>query len=73
MTIKVIIWEWALFINKKLLIEDDVWIGAGAIIFPGVRIGKGAVIGAGSVVTKNVTEKTIMVGNPARNLKTRGL
>jgi maltose O-acetyltransferase len=52
-------------------INDDVWIGARSIILPGVEIGKGAVIGAGSVVTKNVPELTIVAGNPARILKKR--
>lgn len=50
-------------------IEDDVWVGAGAIILGGVTIGKGAVVGAGSVVTKNVEPYTIVAGNPARKIK----
>ena len=47
-------------------IEDDVWIGAGAIILPGTTIHKGAVIGAGAVVTKDVPPFSVVVGNPAR-------
>lgn len=51
-----------------ITIEDDVWIGGGSIILPNVRIGQGAVIGAGSVVTKDVSAGTIVGGNPARVL-----
>ena len=50
-------------------IEDDVWIGAGAVILPGIRIGKGSVIGAGSVVTRDVPEHVVAVGNPCRVLR----
>jgi acetyltransferase-like isoleucine patch superfamily enzyme len=60
-------------IKKEVIIEDNVWIGSGAIILPGIRIGRGAVIGAGSVVTKDVLQNTIVVGNPSRVLKTRGV
>nr|WP_115460780.1 CatB-related O-acetyltransferase [Winogradskyella aurantiaca] len=49
-------------------IGNDVWIGANAIIMPGVTIGNGAVIGAGSIVTKNVEPYQIVVGNPARQI-----
>ena len=52
-------------------IEDDVWIGARAIILPGLKIGRGAIIGAGSVVTKDVPPYAICVGNPARVIKYR--
>jgi acyl-[acyl carrier protein]--UDP-N-acetylglucosamine O-acyltransferase len=52
-------------------IEDDVWIGANCVILPGVTIGRGAVIGAGSVVTKSVPAYSIYVGNPARFLRMR--
>lgn len=50
------------------IIEDDVSIGAGAVILPGVRIGRGAMIGAGSVVTQDVTAFETSVGVPARTL-----
>jgi len=56
---------------KKVTIEDDVDIGVGAIILPGITIKKGSIIGAGSVVTKDVEPYSIMVGNPARLLRKR--
>ena len=55
--------------SKAILIEDDVWIGFNSTILKGVRIGKGAVIAACSVVTKNVPEFVIVAGNPARVIK----
>lgn len=55
----------------EIIIEDDVWIGINATILSGVRIGRGAVIGAGSVVTKNVDDYSIVGGNPARFIKMR--
>lgn len=60
-------------ITKPIFIEDDVWIGAHSVIMPGVTIGKGAVIGAGSVVTKSIPEMAIAVGSPAKVLKYRVL
>jgi acetyltransferase-like isoleucine patch superfamily enzyme len=57
--------------NKKVIIENDVWIGADCIILPGVVIGEGAVVAAGSVVTKNVKEYTIVAGVPASPVKER--
>jgi len=56
---------------KPVVIEDHVWIGARAMILPGVTVGEGAVVGAGSVVTKNVTPYTIVAGNPAKVIKER--
>ena len=50
-------------------IGTDVWIGGGVIILPGVSIGDGATVGAGSVVTRNVATRTVVVGNPARAVK----
>ena len=55
-----------------IVIEDDCWIGANAIILPGVHIGRGAVIGAGAVVTKDIPALGIAVGVPARVIKYRG-
>lgn len=60
-------------IHKKVVIEDDVWIGGGVIILPGVRIGRGSIVGAGSVVTKDVAPYTVVVGVPARRIKERRL
>jgi Acetyltransferase (isoleucine patch superfamily) len=57
--------------RNYVIIEDDVWIGAGSIILPGITIKKGAIVGAGSVVTKNVEAYTIVAGNPAKYLKDR--
>jgi acetyltransferase-like isoleucine patch superfamily enzyme len=54
-----------------VFIEDDVWIGCRAIILHGVTIGRGSIIGAGSVVTKSVPPYAIAVGNPARVIKFR--
>ncbi|PKM57898.1 MAG: acetyltransferase [Firmicutes bacterium HGW-Firmicutes-3] len=56
---------------KAVVIEDDVWIGARAIILPGVRIGQGAVIGAGAVVTKDVGNYAIVGGVPAKIIGNR--
>ncbi len=57
--------------NNFVYIGDDVWIGCGAIILPGVKIGNGAIIGAGSIVTGDVEENAIVVGSPAKFLKFR--
>lgn len=54
-----------------IIIEDEVWIGTGAMIFSGVTIGKGAVIAAGAVVTKDVEPYAIVGGNPARLIRFR--
>ncbi|MDD4116324.1 MAG: acyltransferase [Massilibacteroides sp.] len=50
-------------------IESDVWVGANCVILPGVQIGKHAVIGAGSVVTKNIPDYSVAIGNPAKIIK----
>lgn len=55
---------------SPIVIEDDVWIGFNCIILKGVKIGRGAIIGAGAVVTKNVEPWTINVGNPLRCVET---
>lgn len=58
-------------IKKPIVIEDDVWIGANSVIMPGVVLGKGCVVGAGSVVTKDVEAMSIVAGVPARYIKSR--
>ena len=56
---------------KGIIIEDDVWIGHGCSILDGVTIGKGAVIGAGSVVTKSVEPYSVVAGVPVKKIKER--
>lgn len=58
--------------NKNVYIEEGVWIGAGAMILPGVTIGRHSVIGAGSVVTKDIPENSVAVGNPCRVIREIG-
>ncbi|MFC8879092.1 sugar O-acetyltransferase [Streptomyces ardesiacus] len=55
--------------SAPVRIEDDVWIGAGALIMPGVTVGRGSVVGAGSVVTAHVPPMTVVAGTPARVLR----
>ena len=55
-------------VARKVVIEDDVWIGAGALILPGVTVGEGAIVGAGAVVTKDVPAGETYAGVPARNI-----
>ena len=55
---------------EGIIIEDDVWLGAGAVITDGVRVGKGAVVAAGAVVTKDVPPHTVVGGVPAKIIKT---
>jgi acetyltransferase-like isoleucine patch superfamily enzyme len=57
-------------ITAPITIEDNVWIGCNCIILAGVNIGKNSVVAAGSVVTKNVPENTVVGGVPAKILKT---
>lgn len=58
-------------LDSKVVVEDDVWIGYGSIIMSGIRIGKGAIVAAGSVVVKDVDSYTIVGGNPAKFIKMR--
>jgi maltose O-acetyltransferase len=55
--------------GKAVAIGSDVWVGGGAIILPGVRIGPESVIGAGSVVTRDVPERVFAAGNPCRVIR----
>ncbi len=56
-------------VTKQIVIDDNVWIGANSVVLAGVSIGKHAVIGAGSVVTKDIPGYCVAVGNPARVIK----
>lgn len=56
-------------VTKEIIIEDHVWIGTNVIILKGVRICKGSVIGAGSVVTKDIPEHVLAAGNPCKVIK----
>lgn len=56
-------------VTKPIVIEDNVWIGGGAILLPGVRIGRNAVVGAGAVVSRDVPTNTVVAGNPARMIR----
>ena len=63
----------AKYVNSKkgkITVEEDAWLGAGAVILPDVTIGEGAVVGANSVVTKDVPAYSIVGGVPARKIKT---
>jgi len=51
--------------GKEIHVGEDCWIGGNVVILPGVRIGRGSVVGAGSVVTKSVDAFTVVAGNPA--------
>jgi acetyltransferase-like isoleucine patch superfamily enzyme len=56
-------------VDAPIVIEDDVWIGAGAIVLPGVTVGRGAIVAAGAVVTESVEPMTIVAGVPARPIR----
>lgn len=56
-------------VTKKIIIKDNVWIGANCVITAGVTIGKHAVIGAGSIVTKDIPDYSVSVGNPSKVVK----
>ena len=55
--------------TKPILIRRNAWIGAGAIVLPGVTVGRNAIVGAGAVVTKDVADDAIVAGNPARFIR----
>lgn len=65
------IWEGGRGKNVLTVIEDDVWIGTRTVIMSGVKIGKGSIIAAGSIVTKDIPPCEIWGGNPARKIKER--
>lgn len=57
--------------DGSIIIDDDVWIGANAILLSNIKIGTGSIIAAGSIVTKDVQPYTIVAGNPAKFIKNR--
>lgn len=57
--------------NLPVTVGDDVWIGSRVMILPGVKIGKGSIIGAGAVVTKDIPEYSIVGGVPAKLIRSR--
>jgi maltose O-acetyltransferase len=59
------------YVESTITIGKCAWIGAGAIILPGVHVGEGSIVAAGSVVTKNVPDGSLVAGNPARIIKMR--
>lgn len=58
--------------SAPVIIEDDVWIGIGAVILQGIRLGQGCIVGAGAVVTRDVEPGTVVAGIPARAIRQRG-
>jgi acetyltransferase-like isoleucine patch superfamily enzyme len=57
--------------DKPVVIEDDCWLGANVVINPGVTVGRGCIVGANSVVTKNVAPYTVVAGVPAKKIGER--
>ena len=56
-------------VARPIVVEDNVWVGGGAILLPGVRVGRSAVVGAGAVVSRSVPANTVVAGNPARVIR----
>jgi maltose O-acetyltransferase len=59
------------FEKRRTVIEDDVWLGAGSTILPGVKVGRGSIVGAGAVVTKDVPDYSVVGGVPAEVIGSR--
>lgn len=57
--------------DLDVIIEDDVWVGASAIILKGVTVGRGSIIGAGTVVSRSIPPYSVVIGNPGRVIKKR--
>ena len=62
--------NWKAVASDKIVIKDKAWIGFNSIILKGVTVGEGSIVGAGSVVTKDVPDYTVVAGNPAIIVKT---
>jgi acetyltransferase-like isoleucine patch superfamily enzyme len=62
-------YDWASVARSPVVIEDDVWLGANVIVLKGIRIGRGSVIGVGSVVACDIPPMSVAAGNPARIIK----
>ncbi|MFO1022638.1 MAG: DapH/DapD/GlmU-related protein [Planctomycetales bacterium] len=63
-------WDWKHSAKKPIVIEDNVWIGFGAVVLKGVRIGEGSIVAACAVVTRDIPSYSVAAGNPARVVKT---
>jgi acetyltransferase-like isoleucine patch superfamily enzyme len=57
--------------NRPIVVEDDCWLGINCVLLPGITVGKGAVIGAGSVVSRDVDPYTVVAGSPAKPIRKR--
>jgi acetyltransferase-like isoleucine patch superfamily enzyme len=57
--------------KNNVIIGDDVWVGSNSVILPGVKIGRGVVVGAGSIVTKDISDYAVVMGNPAKVIRYR--
>lgn len=64
--------EQAPSVKSGVILEDDVWLGAGVHVLPGVRVRQGAIVGAGSVVSRDIPPNEIWAGTPARKISVRG-
>jgi maltose O-acetyltransferase len=60
---------WATY-SRPIVIDDYAWIATGAMLLPGVHVGRGAVVGAGAVVREDVPDRAVVIGNPARVVST---
>ena len=56
-------------IRDRVVIRRNAWIGAGAVILPGVTVGENAIVAAGAVVTKDVADNTVVAGIPAKYIR----
>ena len=59
------------YVKSRVIIGDNVWVGANSVILPGVTIGTGVVVGAGSIITKDIPDYAVVAGNPAKIIKSR--